>query len=104
MNPNKSSYKNYDLMKVLFSHGECIEAKDFNPSSWRSLSVCASCAVKEVCAVSAVVNQFGKAGGDVSGMDVMAGPKRREISDMLRSINGLDDYVKKALASFPPND
>jgi hypothetical protein len=58
----------------------------------------------EVCAVSAVVNQFGKAGGDVSGMDVMVGSKRREISDMLRSINGLDDYVKKALASFPPID
>jgi hypothetical protein len=50
------------------------------------------------------VNQFGKAGGDVSGMDVMVVSKRREISDMLRSINGLDDYVKKALASFPPKD
>jgi hypothetical protein len=104
MNPNNSSYKNHDLIEVLFSHGACITAKDFKPSSWRSLSVCASCAVKEVCAVSAVVNQFGKAGGDVSGMDVMVGSKRREISDMLRSKNGLDDYVKKALASFPPKD
>lgn len=104
MNPNKSSYKNYDLMEVLFSHGECIKAKDFKPSSWRSLSVCASCAVNEVCAVSAVVNQFGKAGGDVSGMDVMVGSKRREISDMLRSKNGLDQFVQITLAKFPPTN